>query len=199
MLGPREGEMGRGGRGGGGRRGGGGMRRVGRGGRGGGFAGSVARRVVRRSVRRSVGRSFFGRYGAAAPLLAFIPAGPASPALAYALAVLPCFFGMAGLHRFYLGRPLSGALWFFTWGLCGLGTLFDLATMGTLIDAYDGYVDPEDAAAPAPAVAAAPSAAPAPQVVVRETIREIVKIKCQYCGTLMDHKVDRCEGCGAPM
>ena len=39
------------------------------------------------------------------------------------------FFGVAGLHRFYLGKPLSGLLWMATFGLGGFGTLFDLLTM----------------------------------------------------------------------
>jgi hypothetical protein len=26
------------------------------------------------------------------------------------------FFGLCGVHRFYLGRPVSGAIWFFTFG-----------------------------------------------------------------------------------
>ena len=39
------------------------------------------------------------------------------------------FFGFAGLHRFYLGKPLSGAIWLCTFGLFGLGSFFDLLTM----------------------------------------------------------------------
>ena len=38
-------------------------------------------------------------------------------------------FGFAGLHRFYMGKPISGLLWFMTWGLGGFGTLYDLLTM----------------------------------------------------------------------
>jgi rubrerythrin len=33
-------------------------------------------------------------------------------------------------------------------------------------------------------------------VVVREIIREIVKIKCSHCGNLYDQKEDRCPHCG---
>jgi hypothetical protein len=39
------------------------------------------------------------------------------------------FLGFAGLHRFYLGKPFSGFLWFITGGLAGLGTIYDLLTL----------------------------------------------------------------------
>jgi len=35
-------------------------------------------------------------------------------------------FGFTGSHRFYYGRPVSGAIWFFTFGLLGVGWLIDL-------------------------------------------------------------------------
>ena len=35
-------------------------------------------------------------------------------------------FGFLGLHRFYLGRWLSGLIWFFTFGLFGIGALLDI-------------------------------------------------------------------------
>ncbi|MET0379165.1 MAG: TM2 domain-containing protein [Spongiibacteraceae bacterium] len=35
-------------------------------------------------------------------------------------------FGFTGSHRFYYGRPLTGTLWFFTFGLLGIGWLIDL-------------------------------------------------------------------------
>jgi TM2 domain-containing membrane protein YozV len=37
------------------------------------------------------------------------------------------FVGLAGIHRFYKGKILSGLLWLFTGGLCGIGTILDLA------------------------------------------------------------------------
>jgi hypothetical protein len=36
-----------------------------------------------------------------------------------------------------------------------------------------------------------------PQVREREIIREIVKIKCPYCGQLYDQNEDKCPNCGA--
>lgn len=35
-------------------------------------------------------------------------------------------FGACGVHRFYMGRPISGIIWLFTLGLFGFGQLIDL-------------------------------------------------------------------------
>jgi TM2 domain-containing membrane protein YozV len=35
-------------------------------------------------------------------------------------------FGFTGSHRFYFGRPVTGAIWFFTLGLLGIGWLVDV-------------------------------------------------------------------------
>ena len=43
------------------------------------------------------------------------------------------WFGVAGLHRLYVGRIGSGLLWFFTGGLCGIGTLIDAFFMPQLV------------------------------------------------------------------
>jgi TM2 domain-containing membrane protein YozV len=43
-------------------------------------------------------------------------------------------FGALGFHRFYLGKPLSALLWMFTGGLCGVGALYDLITLGRQVD-----------------------------------------------------------------
>jgi TM2 domain-containing membrane protein YozV len=44
------------------------------------------------------------------------------------------FFGFCGLHRFYLGKPLTGLLWLFTIGLLGIGQLIDLLLIPGLVD-----------------------------------------------------------------
>jgi TM2 domain-containing membrane protein YozV len=44
------------------------------------------------------------------------------------------FFGLCGLHRFYVGKPFSALLWLFTLGLLGLGQLIDLILIPGLVD-----------------------------------------------------------------
>jgi hypothetical protein len=41
---------------------------------------------------------------------------------------------------------------------------------------------------------------PPPQIIKeKEIIKEVVKVKCPYCGALVDQGVDRCPHCGAPL
>jgi TM2 domain-containing membrane protein YozV len=35
-------------------------------------------------------------------------------------------FGFTGAHRFYYGKPVTGTIWFFTFGLLGIGWLIDV-------------------------------------------------------------------------
>lgn len=41
-------------------------------------------------------------------------------------------FGFMGAHRFYYGRPVSGTVWFFTFGLCFIGWIVDLFLIPTM-------------------------------------------------------------------
>ena len=50
---------------------------------------------------------------------------------------LPWLFGVGGLHRFYLGKHLSGFIYLFTWGLFGLGQVIDLLTIPGMTDSYN--------------------------------------------------------------
>lgn len=53
-------------------------------------------------------------------------------------------FGFTGSHRFYFGKPVTGAIWFFTLGLLGIGWLIDLF----LIPGMDEKADRKYAAGP---------------------------------------------------
>ncbi len=46
-------------------------------------------------------------------------------------------FGFMGAHRFYFGRPVTGTIWFFTFGVLGIGWLIDLF----LIPSMDASAD----------------------------------------------------------
>ncbi|WP_303722177.1 TM2 domain-containing protein [Malonomonas rubra] len=55
-------------------------------------------------------------------------------------------FGFTGSHRFYYGKPVSGTIYFFTLGLCGIGWLIDLFLIPGMALAADqkycaGYLD----------------------------------------------------------
>ncbi|MBI5863212.1 MAG: TM2 domain-containing protein [Planctomycetes bacterium] len=52
---------------------------------------------------------------------------------AYGLWAL-CLIGVAGVHRFYSGKYITGVIWFLTWGLLGLGSLLDLLLIPGMIE-----------------------------------------------------------------
>ena len=51
--------------------------------------------------------------------------------------VLVTFLGMFGVHRFYLGKWLTGLLWLLTGGLLLLGVLYDYWTLNGQVDALN--------------------------------------------------------------
>ena len=50
--------------------------------------------------------------------------------------VLWLLWGMFGVHKFYLGRPVLGFVYLLTGGLLGLGWLYDLFTLPWQVRAY---------------------------------------------------------------
>ena len=42
------------------------------------------------------------------------------------------FFGFTGAHRFYYGKPITGTIWFCTFGLLGMGWLVDFFLIPTM-------------------------------------------------------------------
>jgi TM2 domain-containing membrane protein YozV len=57
--------------------------------------------------------------------------------IAYVLLIIPSFFGIAGLHRFYLGQAGMGILYLFTFGFLGIGLIIDLFTLSGMVDKYN--------------------------------------------------------------
>jgi TM2 domain-containing membrane protein YozV len=55
------------------------------------------------------------------------------------LAAVAClgFVGLAGVHRFMLGKVGTVLLWLFTGGLCFIGTIIDLINMGKMVNEYN--------------------------------------------------------------
>jgi TM2 domain-containing membrane protein YozV len=50
--------------------------------------------------------------------------------LDYSIAwILLTFLGIFGIHRFYMGKLLTGLIYLVTGGLCGIGVLYDLWTL----------------------------------------------------------------------
>ena len=52
--------------------------------------------------------------------------------------VLLTFVGIFGIHRFYLGKWLTGLLWLLTGGLLMLGVLYDYWTLNRQVDEVNG-------------------------------------------------------------
>ena len=61
-------------------------------------------------------------------------ASPTHPAV---FAYLYWILGIFGAHRFYLGRPITGAIWFFTGGLLLVGWIIDLFLIPSMAEDAD--------------------------------------------------------------
>ena len=48
--------------------------------------------------------------------------------------ILLTFLGIFGVHRFYLGKWITGLIWLLTGGLCLIGVLYDLWTLNEQIE-----------------------------------------------------------------
>jgi TM2 domain-containing membrane protein YozV len=59
-----------------------------------------------------------------------------SKTTAYIL-LLVSLLGLSGFQRFYIGKIGTGLLWFFTFGLLGIGTIVDLFTLGNQVEIYN--------------------------------------------------------------
>lgn len=57
--------------------------------------------------------------------------GPLDYSVAWALLI---FLGLFGIHRFYLGKWITGLIWLCTGGLFGLGWLYDILTLNEQVN-----------------------------------------------------------------
>src|SRR5688500_16639179 len=75
---------------------------------------------------------------------------------------LSCVFGLCGIHRFYLGRPVTGFFYLITFGFFGIGQLIDLFRLRGMVEEQNlahlerrqralGFQPPLVPALPAPA------------------------------------------------
>lgn len=51
--------------------------------------------------------------------------------------ILLTFLGLFGIHRFYMGKVVTGIIYLLTGGLFGIGWLFDLLTLNEQVDAIN--------------------------------------------------------------
>jgi len=52
--------------------------------------------------------------------------------------ILLTFLGIFGIHRFYMGKWLTGILYLLTAGILGLGYLYDLCTLNNQVSLING-------------------------------------------------------------
>ncbi len=96
-------------------------------------------------------------------------------------------------------RGMSGALWVIVFLLLGfIGLIIYLIVRKPVQQprVQYGYQNIQGYGYPPPQTAQTSS----PQIIKeKEIIKEVVKIKCPYCGALVDQGIDRCPNCGAPL
>jgi TM2 domain-containing membrane protein YozV len=63
--------------------------------------------------------------------------GSVRPVRLRTAALLWCLFGLSGAHRFYTKHTITGFIWLFTGGLCGVGWLVDLFVLRRMISRYN--------------------------------------------------------------
>ncbi|AFY79071.1 MAG: TM2 domain-containing protein [Hydrococcus sp. C42_A2020_068] len=50
------------------------------------------------------------------------------------------FFGICGIHRFYMGKTTSGIVWLLTAGLCGFGQFIDVVLIPGMVQERNLYL-----------------------------------------------------------
>lgn len=92
---------------------------------------------------------------------------------------LGALFGVAGLHRLYTGKILTGFLWLFTFGLFGIGQIVDLLLIPRMVELHNSHQSTKLAQATAPdaglfkrsASQTLPTTSPLPQEAVIQLLK----------------------------
>lgn len=63
--------------------------------------------------------------------------GPLNYSIAWILLLIP-LTGITGLHRFYMGKWVTGLIWLLTGSLIGLGFIYDLLSLNEQVDEING-------------------------------------------------------------
>lgn len=106
----------------------------------------------------------------------------------YLLAALGLVTPVAGIHRFYLGRPASGVLYLLTWGFFGVGTIIDLFLIPGMVEDENVRRLPPGRVAYAAALGAGPTplALPPPEAAKNKLTPEqqILHVAGEHDGTV---------------
>jgi TM2 domain-containing membrane protein YozV len=98
--------------------------------------------------------------------------------------------GLCGLHRMYVGKGGTGVLWFCSFGLLFFGQAADLLSIGRMVDEANALGrGARGGAAPPVVVQLVPMTSP--------PVRELIKLRCSYCGELCHASATDCTRCGA--
>ena len=98
-----------------------------------------------------------------------------------------CFFGTFGLHRLYNGKIVTGLLWMCTFGLLGMGQLFDLILIPNMLEEHNGKLRDKLGVSPIGVPIYYPSAAiaaPAPQATREQLMVKLLKAAAAKGGKL---------------
>ncbi len=68
-------------------------------------------------------------------------ASPRSFGVAVALWLL-VVIGLCGIHRFYLGKPITGVIWLLTGGVLLIGQIVDLFRLPALVERVNEEITP---------------------------------------------------------
>lgn len=100
-----------------------------------------------------------------------------------------CLLGICGAHRFYLGKYVSGIVWFLTFGLLCVGQLMDLLLLSGQVDVANALIVGRHLKA----------AGKYPGGGVRAGRPGANRKRCPECAELVQADARKCRFCGADL